>query len=677
MEDISKSTAFNQKITNLAIILMLTLVIPLLLYVNFISPRVGIYPPITVISNYILLGIFVAIVPLFKIMPYVLKRSLLFVILYFFGIKSMLLSNTEFVYTVFVLLTSYTLLTSNAKTSFLIVSSVIVCYVMIPVLSYYKIIQFYYDPVVFHTDVKMIAIRSFESIIGITFMAGLIYFVFKNNNNNIALLEKKVEESNLLNTELLREISERKRAETEAAEHANNYLSLYNNSYDGYMVCSGDYIITRINQSVSNLSGYSYKELVGVSVFDIIGEDYIEIFNIRKQSRQMGEDLSDFVVEVKRKDLKRLVLQVQVVPINQDFDHTYLLVLKDVTRQTIASEHLQKSEDLYRNLFEQTNDSILIMDGDKLVDYNLKAQEIYPKIKSKHNCIPYSNANVKIKDLNGMVNLPTRIMLALQGKVQTFEWTHSNEHLDAPIYTLVNIKALKKLGGRYFMVVEKDITERKKNQNLVLNSIIQTEENERKRISSDLHDGIGPILTTIKLYAQALIDETIPHKQDIIKVRLLDLVEEAVNSTSEIALNISPHILVHYGVVAAVESFIQKFKLTGKLTVYFSYDDISRIEENKEITIYRLFTELFNNTLKHGQANHVIFKISETQNSIELYYKDDGVGFNPEEITFSKSGMGLWNLKSRIQSFNGHFVINTEPNKGVEINIRIPKDETI
>ncbi len=677
MRSNSKATAFNQKITDLAIILMLILVIPLLVYVNFISPRVGVYPSISIISNYILLGIFLGIIPLFKITPYAVKRSFLFVLLYYLGIKSLLLSNTEFVYTVFVLLTSYTLLTSNTKTSFLVVSSVIVGYVLVPILTYYKIIHFYFDPVIFHTDVQSIAIRAFESIIGISFMAGLIYFVFKNNNNNIALLEKRVMETNLLNAALLREVSQRKKAELAAAEHAHNYLTLYNNSYDGYMICSDDYAITRINQAVSNLSGYSDKDLVGVSVFDFIGEEYKEVFRIRKQSRQMGEELSDFVVEVKTKAAKRLVLQVQVVTINQDFEHTYLLVLKDVTRQTIASEQLHRSEELYRNLFEQTNDSILIMEGDKLVDYNLKAQEVYPKIKTKQIGIPYTNAYAKSDDLNRTVDLPTRIALALQGKSQTFEWIHTNEHVDAPIYTLVNIKVLNKLGDKYYMVVEKDITERKKNQNLVLNSIIQTEENERKRISSDLHDGIGPILTTIKLYAQALIDETIPNKQDIIKVRLLDLVEEAVNSTSEIAFNISPHILVNYGVVTAVESFIKKFNLTGKLTVDFSHNDIGRIEENKEITIYRLFTELFNNTLKHGHANHVTFKITESQNSINLYYKDDGVGFNPEEVTFSKSGMGLWNLESRIQSFNGQFIINTEPNKGVEVKIRIPKDENV
>ena len=677
MGDNSKAIAFNQKITNLAVILMLILVTPLLIYVNFFSQKEVVFHSITVISNHILLGIFLAIIPLFKITPYAVKRSLLFVIMYYFGIKSIFLSNTEFAYSVFILLTSYTLLTSSARISFFVVGSAVASYVLVPILTYFKIIHFYFDPIIYHSNVQMIAIRAFESIMGIIFMAGLIYFVFKNNKNNIALLEKRVTETNFLNATLLREVSQRKKAELAAAEHANNYLTLYNNSYDGYMICTEDYVITRVNLALINLTGYSNSDLIGVSVFDFIGEAYKEVFKLRKQSRQMGEELSDFVVEIKSKAGRRHVLQVQVVMLNQDFQHTYLLVLKDVTRQTIASEQLHKSEELYRNLFEQTTDSILIMQDDKLVDYNLKAQEIYPKINTKQNCIPYTNACNKSEDLNRMVDLPTRIALALQGKSQTFEWVHTNQHLDAPIYTLVNIKALNKLGGKYYMVVEKDITERKKSQNLVLNSIIQTEENERKRISSDLHDGIGPILTTIKLYAQALIDETIPNKQDIIKVRLLDLVEEAVNSTSEIAFNISPHILVNYGIVAAVESFIKKFNLTGKLTVYFSYDDISRIKENKEITIYRLFTELFNNTLKHGHANHVIFKITETQNNINLYYKDDGVGFNPEEVTFSRSGMGLWNLESRIHSFNGHFVINTAPKKGVEVKIRIPKDEGV
>jgi len=224
------------------------------------------------------------------------------------------------------------------------------------------------------------------------------------------------------------------------------------------------------------------------------------------------------------------------------------------------------------------------------------------------------------------------------------------------------------------MVVEKDITDRKRSQNLVLNSIIQTEENERKRISSDLHDGIGPILTTIKLYTQALLDATSVEKQDIIKDKLIRIVDEAISSISEISFNISPHILVNYGIIAAVDSFIKKFNIADKLQIEFKHNELDRFDENREITIYRLFTELINNTLKHANATSVQFIIEEKGDIIELFYSDNGVGFNPDKIVTRLLGMGLGNLKSRVQAFDGQFMLKSEEGKGMNVIIKMPKN---
>ncbi|GAF01852.1 sensor histidine kinase [Saccharicrinis fermentans] len=483
-----------------------------------------------------------------------------------------------------------------------------------------------------------------------------------------------MDELKLLNNYLIREVAERKRAELYAAEHANNYRTLYNNSYDGYLILSEDYRVIEFNQAFTEITGYTEKDLVGNCILDVIGDNYVSIIEKRGKLSLAQKKMPNLTLDIKDKKGDRLVLQTQRVVINQNNDsYVSLVILKDVTEQTIATEKLARSEVLYRTLYRNTNDSILIMNNDVLVDYNIMAQKLYPNIQVSNKDIPYVDVNKDFGVLNESVHLGHKLSLAFRGKTQIFEWVHTHVDPQKPVYTLVNITPLKELGDYFYMVVERDITESKKSQNLVLNSIIQTEENERKRISSDLHDGIGPILTTIKLYTQALMDESSSDKKEFIKTKLTSLVDEAVNSISEIAFNISPHILVNYGIIAAIESFIAKLNLSEKFKIIFSHNDVQRLDKNKEITVYRIFTELINNAIKYAKTTKVTFHIEENQYGINLHYRDNGIGFNKEEIGKKKAGMGLQNLRNRVQSFNGKFVLNSELGRGVEVKMWLPK----
>ncbi len=674
----STTELFNEKITDIAAKSMMTLTMPLLVYVIFFNIDIAPIHPISLFSNYLLFGIFVIIIPTYKKLPYRLKRILLFGILFYYGLETMSFGDLEFMTIILILLVSFTLLTSSVKTSGVILGVTLLLYILFPILTYFNILSFYYDPFTYHYNIHEVIKRVAEAFVGITFMASIILYVFRNNQNNISQLKKQVAESIELNRRLLSEVGERKKAQVLAADHANSFITLFNNSYDGFMILSKDYTILDTNQSILNISGFKRGEIIGCNIIDFIGEGYKAVIEERKHKLIQGEKLPDLLVDTHSKDGNRLVMQAQVVLINKDDNFKYLSVLKDVTEETIATEELSKREQLYKALFNQTNDSILIVNDNTIVEHNNIAEKLYPCLTvNSHACIPYVNLNDKFDEPNATVNLEQRIKMALTGDVQSFEWIHDCCEKKSIVYTLVSIIALKELGPQCYMVVEKDIMDRKKGQNLILNSIIQTEENERKRISSDLHDGIGPILTTVKLYTQALLDSKTEEKKQEISDKLINIVEDAIGSISEISLNISPQILINYGIVTAVESFIEKFNLSEKLNIKFRYGDIGRFDENKEITIYRLFSELINNTIKHAEATNVLFEIKETSKEVELFYTDDGIGFNPEQISSDSIGMGLGNFKSRIQSFNGQFVLKSQPGNGIEVKIKLPKTETV
>ncbi len=669
-----KRYLFNKKLTEITLLAMSTLVLPFLIYVNFFSNMQDVYSPSIVKSNFILLCIVTLVLILIKFISYTFKRIIILGLIFYIAITGFMLGSIELLSITLIVLNTYTILTSSLKKSIAIMAYSVLVLLLMPFFLHNEILTFYYEAAAYHSDYRILIIRIIEVLIGLGFVSSIIYAVNQNNKSIIAQLEKEVNESNLLNKSLIREVAERKKAQLKANEYAANFISLYDNSYDGFMILSKDNIVKDVNQSFVDITGYDRMEVIGRNGLSFIGEDSQKIIE-RMSEGDQEKGIINLVLDVFDKFGKRQVLLTQRVVINFEDSVSFLVVLKDVTKQALVQEELQKRELLYRTLFEQINDSILIVNGIQIIEYNNVAKRMYSGIeKNLLDNVPYVNLDDRVIEYDDSVDLHLTIQDAINKKVDTFEWIHKLPHGKDPIYTLVNILPLKELGADYYMIVERDITDRKRNQNLVLNSIIQTEENERKRISSDLHDGIGPILTTIKLYTQALLDAPTAEKQNVIKDKLINIVEEAVSSISEISFNISPHILVNYGIVAAVESFIKKFNITEKLQIEFKHNNVKRIVENKEITIYRLFTELINNTLKHANATRIQFTIEEKDHFIELRYSDDGKGFKPELVTSSSLGMGLGNLRSRVQAFEGQFVLRSTEGEGMEVHIKMPKD---
>ncbi|NJK84795.1 MAG: PAS domain S-box protein [Bacteroidales bacterium] len=180
-----------------------------------------------------------------------------------------------------------------------------------------------------------------------------------------------------------------------------------------------------------------------------------------------------------------------------------------------------------------------------------------------------------------------------------------------------------------------DITERKQNQQKLFNAVIHAEEEERSRIAKDLHDGVSPVLSTLKLYVQSFVMSKDENLKETLISRISDTINETISSIKEISNNLSPHILHNFGYTIAVESFINRIKDIKKVNFHFEYDFDSRFDEKIEITLYRVTIELINNSLKHSNAGNI--KIVFNKNSYFIVnYDDDGNGFDPEKAIGEK-----------------------------------------
>lgn len=205
----------------------------------------------------------------------------------------------------------------------------------------------------------------------------------------------------------------------------------------------------------------------------------------------------------------------------------------------------------------------------------------------------------------------------------------------------------------------------------ILNTIISTEEKERIRFSKDLHDGLGPLLSSVKLSVSALSKmEPDDSKREII--RNADYaIEEAIKSLKEISNNISPHILNNFGVVRAVTNFINKLTLPAYLKINFDTDLRGRrFTSNIEAILYRVICELVNNAIKHADPSQIDISLRfEGKDNIRLTVSDNGCGFVPDDE--HRHGMGLSNISSRISSLKGDMKIDSAPGKGTRVSIGI------
>ncbi len=207
----------------------------------------------------------------------------------------------------------------------------------------------------------------------------------------------------------------------------------------------------------------------------------------------------------------------------------------------------------------------------------------------------------------------------------------------------------------------------------VLNAIIETEERERKRFAKDLHDGLGPLLSTVKMSVSALMKTEKDEKNLEIIKNTNHIINEAIKSIKEISNNLSPHVLTDFGLASAVKNFTNKINETKVVEISFDSNIYNqRFSTNIEVVLYRTICELVNNSLQHSNAKNIIIKLTSSDSFIDLLYEDNGKGFDVSKVMHENtSGTGLRNIVSRIESVNGTYKFENRLKNGFKCSFSI------
>ena len=205
----------------------------------------------------------------------------------------------------------------------------------------------------------------------------------------------------------------------------------------------------------------------------------------------------------------------------------------------------------------------------------------------------------------------------------------------------------------------------------LLSAMIDGQENERARIARDLHDGLGGLLSGVKIMVSGGKSQSAIHSQHLLIDNVIQRIDQAVDELRRIARNMMPEILLKYGLIEALKEYCQSLKRSGVNITFQSYGYEKDLTENKQVVVYRIAQELINNAIKYAEANHILIELRQAGSELSLLVEDDGKGFDMSKQDKHK-GSGLNNVEARSVFLNGEVKIESLKGIGTTVTLSCP-----
>ena len=238
------------------------------------------------------------------------------------------------------------------------------------------------------------------------------------------------------------------------------------------------------------------------------------------------------------------------------------------------------------------------------------------------------------------------------------------------------LKNKKRFATHKEMLLQKELKNHRQQEKLNLyHAMLQGQETERSRIARDLHDGLGGMLANVKLKLSAVATNV--DKQDINKESHMELytiinqLDHSVNELRRVARNMMPESLLYMGLQAALKDLCNAMS-NAELKIDFQTTNMNdNYPQPFQIAVYRIVQELLTNAVKHSGASQVWVQCSEEDGKFFISVEDNGRGFDARNDLFEKEGIGLSNIRNRVELLNGQFDIDATLGRGASFHIQL------
>ena len=501
------------------------------------------------------------------------------------------------------------------------------------------------------------------------------------------------------------DISKRKEMEIELRDNEEKYRILFSNNPQPMLIFNLQTLrVLEVNEAFISHYGYSRKEILKMSISDIRpAEDIPEMMIALAEKKAGAKNIS--VKRHIKKNGEIIFVELKTHTIKfKDVSAIHVLI-NDITEQKRIEQALfDLNNQLEERILERTSELTEL--NASLLEAKIKFKTVsdftydWEYWKSPDNKILFMSPSVEritgytVKEFD---ENPLLIdSLVYQNDHDSWEKHKNERHVLEPDENMLEsvFRIVTKTGdirwighvcrsinieGKYLgvRVSNRDITEKVNAENELLNITVDVEERERNRFSSELHDGMGPLLSTIKLYFQWLAGTTDEEKRKLITEKGNYSIEMAIQTARELASGLSSRFISEAGYVDAINDFVQRINDASKIMINFETNTNERFSGFFELMLYRITTELIKNTLTYANATNVeiSYNYEKSKKTVSFLYKDNGVGFDWEKLKKERKGLGLMNIQQRVQILKGTIEIKTKQGEGFSTFLVIPVEE--
>jgi PAS domain S-box-containing protein len=485
----------------------------------------------------------------------------------------------------------------------------------------------------------------------------------------------------------LADVTERKQAEEALRESEEKFRSLAEQSPNMIFINKRGRIVY-VNNKCEEVIGYKREELCSEN-FDfrsLIAPESLDLIKEKFAQHLRGQEVQPYDYSIIKKNGERIEAINASKLIQYEGQTAILGIVTDITGRKRAEQALRESEERLKILFESAPDAIYLADSEgRFVDGNRAAENLIGY--AREDIIGKKVADVDLLSAEQLSRAQTNLKKVIAGELSgPNEYTVKRRD---GTYVSIEVRNFPvKIGGKILSLgIARDITEHKRTEQELLehqdklkslaSQLSLTEERERYRLATDLHDQISQSLVISKIKLDQLRRSSGSDELDEPLEDISNCLGRVIDDTRALTFDLSYPILYELGFEAAVgEWLIEQIQEKHRIETEFKDDGLPKpLDDDICVLLFRNVREILINVVKHAQASKVRVSIRKIDDNIQVSVEDNGIGFDPLEVTkkaTKRAEFGLFSIRERLEQLSGIIVIESKPGSGSKITMRAP-----